>query len=137
MSEGWSYAALNPDPGKQRGRGQETACRFSVALSDHGDRFGQAISRVCTDKMCATWGNSSWTTNSGMEATHNHQGILSEERMIERVHGIDRHKSFSTISVLNRPGEAVVLEASTGSFWWADQIEAKGARCFVEQDGQA
>jgi hypothetical protein len=39
-----------------------------------------------------------------MEATHNHHGILSEERMIERVHGIDRHKSFSTISVLNRQG---------------------------------
>jgi len=73
--------------------------------------------------------------------------------MIERVHGIDRHKQFSTISVLNRQGQevqfegacrefgkyvedlgptdAVVLEASTGSFWWADQIEAKGARCFV------
>jgi transposase len=97
-----------------------------------------------------------------MDATHNHQGILSsplshgneeEERMIERVHGIDRHKQFSTISVLNRHGEevqferachefgkyveglgptdAVVLEASTGSFWWADQIEAKGAKCFV------
>jgi transposase len=76
-----------------------------------------------------------------------------EARMIERVHGIDRHKQFSTISVLNRQGEevrfegacrelgayveglgacdAVVLEASTGSFWWADQIEARGARCFV------
>ena len=73
--------------------------------------------------------------------------------MIERVHGIDRHKQFSTISVLNRRGEevqfigccrelgkyvqglgssdAVVLEASTGSFWWADQIEARGAKCFV------
>jgi len=56
MSGGWSYAALNPDPGKQRGRGQETACRFYVALSDHGDRFGQAISRVCTIKMCAPMG---------------------------------------------------------------------------------
>jgi hypothetical protein len=51
-----------------------------------------------------------------MEATHNHQSILSsplsedneekEERMIERVHGIDRHKQFSTISVLNRQGGA-------------------------------
>ena len=62
--------------------------------------------------------------------------------MIERVDGIDRLKQFSTISVLNRQGEevqylgacrefgkyvealgptdAVVLEASTGSFWWAD-----------------
>ena len=73
--------------------------------------------------------------------------------MIESVHGIDQHKQFSTISVLNRQGEevqfqgacrdlkgyveglgpsdAVVLEASTGSFWWADQIEARGAKCFV------
>ncbi len=29
------------------------------------------------------------------------------------------------------PTDAVVLEASTGAFFWADQIEAKGARCFV------
>ena len=27
--------------------------------------------------------------------------------MIERVHGIDRHKQFSTISVLNHQGEEV------------------------------
>lgn len=72
---------------------------------------------------------------------------------MERFHGIDRHKLYSTISVLNREGvevefhpmvkdlknyvkklgsdDAVVLEASTGSFWWADQIEARGAVCFV------
>ena len=56
MSGRWSYAALKPDPGKQRGRGQEMACRFSVALSDHGDRFGQATSRVCTINMCAPMG---------------------------------------------------------------------------------
>ena len=101
-----------------------------------------------------------------MDATHNHQGILSsplshgneEERIIERVHGIDRHKQFSTISVLNRQGEevqfqgacrefgkyveglgptdAVVLEASTGSFWWADQIEGKGALRESVQEGE-
>ena len=73
--------------------------------------------------------------------------------MINRFHGIDRHKKFSTISVLDRGGgevkflaachdlrsyisslsteDAVVLEASTGSFWWADQIESQGALCFV------
>jgi transposase len=66
--------------------------------------------------------------------------------MIERDHGIDRHTSFSTISVLNRqgkevrfggafrdfntsvgdprPADAVVREASTGSFWWEDQLDA-------------
>jgi transposase len=98
-----------------------------------------------------------------METPHNHHGILSpslslghrweEGRMIEKVHGIDRHKSFSTISVLDRQGEevrfegvcrdlakyveglgssdAVVMEASTGSFWWAEQVEARGAQCFV------
>jgi transposase len=73
--------------------------------------------------------------------------------MIRRFHGIDRHKRFSTISVLNRDGEevsffsicfdlrkyiedlgpqdAVVLEASSGAFWWADRIETKGASCYV------
>ena len=72
---------------------------------------------------------------------------------MELFHGIDRHKMYSTISVLNREGievafhpmikdlkgylaslgpqDAVVLEASTGSFWWADQIEARSAVCFV------
>jgi hypothetical protein len=56
ISGRWSYAALNPDPGKQRGKGQEMVCRRSVALSDHDDRFGQAISRVCTINMCAPVG---------------------------------------------------------------------------------
>jgi transposase len=72
--------------------------------------------------------------------------------MIRRFHGIDRHKAFSTISVLDREGQevrfvgacdlkeylkvlgpedAVVLEASGGSFWWADRIEERGAMCFV------
>ena len=77
MSGRWSYAALDPDPGKQRGRGQEMACDRSVALSDHGGRFGQATSRVCTINMCASRGSPSRTTDSGMDATHNHQGILS------------------------------------------------------------
>ena len=48
MSGRWSYAALNLDPGKQRGRGQEMVVKTAVALSDHGDRFGQTIFRVCT-----------------------------------------------------------------------------------------
>jgi len=56
MSGGWSYAALNPDPGKQRGRGQEMVFNSAVALSDHVERFGQAISRVCTINMCAHMG---------------------------------------------------------------------------------
>ena len=72
--------------------------------------------------------------------------------MFRRFHGVDRHKSYSTISVLNRDGEevrflracsieehvknlvpedAVVLEASCGSFYWAGRIEAAGAACFV------
>jgi transposase len=90
--------------------------------------------------------------------------------MTERVHGMDRHKRFTTISVLNREGkevhfegacwdlkkyvqglgstDAVVLEACTGAFWWADQIEARGGEVLrgrpaqvpdhqglVEQDG--
>ena len=72
--------------------------------------------------------------------------------MIRRFHGIDRHKAYSTISVLDREGQeirfvgacdlkgylkelgpqdAVVLEACGGSFWWADRIEERGAQCFV------
>ena len=67
--------------------------------------------------------------------------------MITRVHGIDKHKKYSTISVLNRQGEevyfnqrccnlkeyignlgpedAVVIESSTGAFCFADQVESK------------
>ena len=72
--------------------------------------------------------------------------------MFRRLHGVDRHKSYSTTSVLNRDGEevpflracsmeehiknlgpdaAVVLEASCGSFYCAGRIEATGATCFV------
>jgi hypothetical protein len=51
-----------------------------------------------------------------MEATNSHQGILSEERLIERVHGIDRHMQFSTISVLNRQGEEVRFEGACREF---------------------
>ena len=36
--------------------------------------------------------------------------------MIERVHGIDRHKQFSTISVLDRRGEEVQFEGSCREF---------------------
>jgi transposase len=99
--------------------------------------------------------------NSGMETTHNHQGTLflflpqtnEEGKMITRFHGIDRHKKYSTIAVLDRKGEevhfqprcidlkayinnldpedAVIMEACTGSFYWADLIESRGAVCYV------
>ena len=29
------------------------------------------------------------------------------------------------------PEDAVIMEASTGTFYWADLVEAKGALCFV------
>ena len=60
-----------------------------------------------------------------MDATHNHQGFLSsppskgneeEERMIEKVQGIDRLKQFSTISVLNRQGEEVQFQGACREF---------------------
>ena len=73
--------------------------------------------------------------------------------MITRFHGIDKHKKYSTISVLNRKGEevefkqkcydlkeyienlgsedAVVIESSTGAFCCADQVELRGALCYV------
>ena len=73
--------------------------------------------------------------------------------MIQRFHGIDRHKRSATISVLDRSGteikfiqscsdlnkyidtlgaeDAVVFETGLGSFYWADKIEEKGASCFI------
>jgi len=73
--------------------------------------------------------------------------------MVERFHGIDRHRRASTVSVLNREGveekfvsqiydfngyvetlgpeDVVVMETGTGSFFWADKIEARGAQCFI------
>jgi transposase len=76
-----------------------------------------------------------------------------EEEMIQRVHGIDRHKRSATISVMDREGkeikfiqscgnlngyiktlgaeDAVVIETGLGSFYWADKIEETGAICFI------
>ncbi len=73
--------------------------------------------------------------------------------MIQRFHGLDIHKAFTTVSVVDNVGkeinfisrckdlskyistlgseDAVVLEASTGAFYWADQIESQGAKCFI------
>jgi transposase len=99
--------------------------------------------------------------DSGMGKTHNHQGtpvLFSpwkhmEQKMIQRVHGIDRHKRSATISVMDREGkeikfirscadlnsyiqtlgseDAVVFETGLGSFYWADKIEKRGALCFI------
>ena len=66
---------------------------------------------------------------------------------METKHGLDKHKKYSTISVVNRKGEevdfkqkyydlkeyienlgsedAVVIESSTGIFCCADQVESK------------
>jgi len=70
-----------------------------------------------------------------------------------RFHGIDRHRRSSTVSVLNREGveekfvsliydfngyvqtlgaeDVVVMETGSEAFYWADKIEARGARCFI------
>jgi hypothetical protein len=53
--------------------------------------------------------------NSGMGTMHNHQGTLGlflppnvkEEKVIQRFHGVNRHKKFSTISVVNREGQEI------------------------------
>jgi transposase len=60
-----------------------------------------------------------------------------EETMFTRFHGIDRHKKYSTVSVLDHEGRetrflrSCQMEASCGSFYWADRVEATGAICFV------
>lgn len=77
---------------------------------------------------------------------------LDEEMMVTRFHGIDQHKKYPTVSVLDHggretrllrscqmdgyltglgPEDAVVMEASCGSFYWAERVEATGAACYV------
>jgi transposase len=73
--------------------------------------------------------------------------------MIKRIHGIDRHKRYSTICVYNLEGEeiklitrhadlkeyiksldehdAVILEAGNGTFHYADLIEKQGAKVYI------
>jgi transposase len=73
--------------------------------------------------------------------------------MITRIHGIDRHKYYSTISILSSEGteerligrcddlstyidtlgetDAVILESSTGTFHWADLMEKRGASVYI------
>ena len=70
-----------------------------------------------------------------------------------KYHGVDLHKKYATISVRNEEGteekfvraqtdikgyvsglgreDAVVLEASAGVLYWAEKIQAQGARCVV------
>ena len=139
----------------------------TVALCDHVNGFESVTCCICTDNM---WPfgihDAPGTANSGVETTHSHQGILilflsrkhMEEEMIERFHGIDRHKKHFTASVLNREGkeikfvskcvdlnsyidelgaeDAVVLEASAGAFYWADRIESRGASCQILDPGK-
>jgi len=72
---------------------------------------------------------------------------------MQRFHGIDKHKLFSTISALNRdgvevkfvprctdlaayistltPDDVVVMETGAGTFYWSDRIELQGAQCFI------
>jgi transposase len=76
-----------------------------------------------------------------------------EADMITRIHGIDRHKYYSTIAVWNNEGkeekiitrcddfagyvrtlgenDAVILESSNGAFHWADMIEKQGACVYI------
>jgi hypothetical protein len=92
--------------------------------------------------------------NSGMERISDIGTRFScfpdeEETMVARFHGVDRHKKYSTVSVLDRDGhetrflrscqmdkylselgpeDAVVMEASCGSFYWAGHSPAPIAR---------
>jgi len=76
---------------------------------------------------------------------------------IQRFHGVDLHKRHATVSVRDRSGEevgfhaklydfgayacslgpqdAVVLEASSGTFFWADAIRRQEASCMIIDPG--
>ena len=73
--------------------------------------------------------------------------------MYKRFHGVDLHKSYSTIMVRDKDGseiqyisrcknfreyieslnkdDVVVVEAMNNAFYWADQIEKQGAKCVI------
>jgi transposase len=73
--------------------------------------------------------------------------------MIQRMHGIDRHKRSATVSAMDRSGteinfiqscydlnkyieqlgpeDAVVFKTGLRSFFWADKVEETGALCFI------
>jgi transposase len=143
-------------PREKRKRAVDRLSELCGARGDHVYRFGQVTYCTRTDKITRTRA----MLNSGMGTRHNHQGTLrlflphlKEEKVIQRFHGIDRHKKLSTISVVSQEGQeiqflpacwdlrkyiedlgsedAVILEVSSGAFWWADRIEAKGATCYI------
>jgi hypothetical protein len=143
-------------PREKRKRAVDGLSELCGARGDHVYRFGQVTYCTRTDKITRTRA----MLNSGMGTRHNHQGTLrlflphlKEEKVIQRFHGIDRHKKLSTISVVSQEGQeiqflpacwdlrkyiedlgsedAVILEVSSGAFWWADRIEAKGATCYI------
>jgi transposase len=75
----------------------------------------------------------------------NEEEEKEEEDMVKRFHGVDRHKKYRSISVLDREGVeiefigkcedpraymgkldsegAVVTESGSGCFYWVDRIE--------------
>jgi transposase len=98
------------------------------------------------------------TTNSGLERNptkilltmlHGQKG----GPMGIRIHGIDRHKHYSTIVVWNEEGkqedfikccrdlseyirtlgkdDEVAIESSNGAFYWADMMEKRGATVYI------
>ena len=154
----WRVTVCCPQPRfpGEKGKGQQMTVTRTVALLR--PRHGVWSVTCCfrTDDMCAHRQYQPFgTANSGVDSTHNHQGILNlfsppkieEEIMIQKFHGLDRHKKHSTISVLNREGQevefvskcydlrgyieqlgpedAVVMEAATGAFFWADIVESR------------
>lgn len=73
--------------------------------------------------------------------------------MEKRFHGIDLHKRYATITIRDTDGieikhiskctdfqgyveslvedDTVVIESINNAFYWADQIEKQGARCYI------
>ena len=85
------------------------ACDRSVARSDHGDRFGQAISRVCTTHMCPP-------ACRGKATERNKVVLAREEKKVPKTtlytHG--QLERLSALSDKEGAGEAELLRKAIG-----------------------
>ena len=79
--------------------------------------------------------------NSGMERITDIGTLLSgfqireEERMVTRFHGVDRHKKYSTVSVLDRDGKEVLFRRVCALQDYVNELDSEDA-VVLEVSGQ-
>jgi hypothetical protein len=117
--------------GKERGRWPSTSCGVN---DDHYNKFGRPPTAVSSrESPPPPW-------RSELKG-----GVM-------RYHGVDLHKGSAAVSIRDEvghevrylakvetasyvatlgPQDSVALESCAGTFWWAERIQRRGARCVV------